>query len=87
MGGKKRKWFILGWIDLVLLGIAAALIAIGALLVRWSPAGWAWYLTALDVRSWPTWKCIGLIVILFESLLIIWYWPNKKPRQPSENEQ
>jgi hypothetical protein len=77
---------ILGWIDLILVGIAAAMFIIGALLLRLSPTWWGYYLTALDVRIWPTWKCIGFIALLIESLLIIWYWPNKKRSQSVKDE-
>ena len=47
------------------------LFATGVLLLWLSPTWWGYYLSALDVRIWPPWKCIGLVVILMESLLVI----------------
>ena len=71
-------WFIPGGIDLVLLGIAAILVGVGAALVRHYPVWWGYYMLALDIRVWPPWKCIGLTIIVIESLVIIRFWPNKK---------
>ena len=87
MDRKKRTWFILAWIDLVLLGIAAVLFATGALLLWLSPAWWGYYLSVLDVRIWPPWKGIGLVVVLTESVLVIRYWPNKKRRRSARATQ
>lgn len=83
MDRKKRTWFILGGIDLVLIGMAVAIFATGALLLWLSPTWWGYYLLTLDVRIWPPWKCIGLAVVLVESLLLIRYWPNKERRRPA----
>ncbi len=64
-------------IDLVLIGAALALVVVGVLLALLSPAWWGWYLWVLDVRVWPPWKCIGAAVIVVQSVLVIWYWPDK----------
>jgi hypothetical protein len=79
-----KKWFVPGWIDLVLTAVAASLVGIGALLLWASPALWACYLTALDVRAWPPWKCVGVMVIVVESLLVVRYWPSRKCPWPLE---
>lgn len=79
--GKKRILFIFGRIDVVLMGIALAMVAIGALLLWLFPRWWGFYVTLLDVRIWPPWKCIGLAVVLIESLLVIRHWPDKDRRR------
>ena len=77
-GKKKRTWSILKGIDLVLIGMVVALFATGALLLWSSSTWWGYYLSALDVRVWSLWKCIGLAVVLVGSLLVIRHWPNEK---------
>jgi len=79
-----KKWFNVSGIDLVLLGIAAALFAVGTILLRVSPRWWGYYLTALDVRMWPLWKSIGLVAVLLDSLLIVWCWPTPQQDPPAE---
>lgn len=78
MNRKKYAWCIFGGIDLVLFGIAAVLVGVGAMLARFHPVWWGYYFMMLDVRVWPPWKCVGLGVIVAESLLIIRCWPNKR---------
>ncbi|MEN6406579.1 MAG: hypothetical protein ABFC77_08920 [Thermoguttaceae bacterium] len=73
-------------IDLALLGIATALVAIGALLLWFSPVWWGRYLELLDVRVWPLWKVIGLVVVLVEILVVVRCWPNAKRRQPRDED-
>lgn len=75
---KKKTWFIPAGIDLVLLGIAGALSATGALLLRLSPVWWGYYLSLLDIRIWPPGKGIGVVLVVVESVLIIRYWPSRK---------
>jgi hypothetical protein len=76
----KRAWFGLAWIDALLFGMAAVLVAVGAVLLRLSPAWWGYYLSVLDIRIWPPWKCIAVVVVLLETPLVIRFWPNKRPR-------
>ena len=83
---KKRIWFFPTWIDLLLLGIAVALFATGAVLLRTSPKWWSFYLSLLDVRVWPPWKCIGLVVVLVESVIIMRCWPNRKQKPSARTE-
>jgi hypothetical protein len=84
---RRRTRFVLTWLDLLLFGAALALLLIGAILLRVSPVWWGRYLALLDVRVWPTWKGIGVVVIVAESLLVIRYWPNKKCRPPATTER
>jgi len=81
--GKKRIWFPLGRIDFVLIGTAMAMFAIGVLLVWLFPPWFVYYLSLLDVRYWPPWKCIGLAVVLVESVVVIRRWPDRKRRVPA----
>lgn len=67
-------------IDVMLIGIAGALFAIGAVLLWLSPAWWGCYLRALDVQVWPAWKVFGLIVVLADIAMVVHYWPDKERR-------
>ena len=78
MNSRRRIRFGLDKVEWLLVGAAVVLFLLGALLLVFSPTWWSWYLCALDVRVWPPWKCLGVGVVLVESLLLIRFWPNKE---------
>jgi len=82
----KRTRYFPSWFDLALLVVAAALFATGAKLVQTSPEGWIFYLNLLDIRVWPPWKSIGLVILLVESVVVMRYWPGGKRRAARTDE-
>ena len=56
----------------------AALFGTTVFLLLCFPKCWPWCLWLLDMRIWSPWKCIGSIVAMVDSLLVIHLWPSKK---------
>jgi hypothetical protein len=78
MNNPRRTKVPLETIDLLILRAVAAVFGTVVFLLLFFSRYWPWYLWLLDVRIWPPWKCIGIGVVLAESLLVIHLWPTKK---------
>jgi len=74
----KRLRFLVGGIDVVLLGAFTALAAVGDVFLWLSPQWWSSYLTMLDVRVWTPRKAVGLGILLMQSMMVVRLWPNRK---------
>ncbi len=75
---KRVVWFRVGWIDVVLLVMVLAFVAVSGAILWLSPNLWSSYLTMLDVRCWTLWKAIGLGIVLMQGMLVVRLWPKQK---------
>jgi len=80
MSGRRRR-FELETVDLLMIWVLAVPFGVTFLLLLFFPKCWPWFLWLLDVRIWPPWKCIGFVVAIAESLVVIRLWPTKRRRR------
>ena len=78
MNGQRRTRFELETVDLLMIWAVAVLFGVTFFLLLFFLKCWPWGLWLLDVRIWPPWKCIGFVVAIVESLIVIRLWPTKK---------
>ena len=78
---ENRRRFVPSGVDLVLFAMAVVLVGTGELLLRMSPTWWGYYLSAMDARVWPPWKCLGSVMLVLISLLVIRRWPTGTARR------